>query len=121
MNNPCKEIYVDIESGGWKQNELCVLATGRRTGKSIVDQYIRNWHMIFEDSNPSYKVLTTATVDGANWYTVHCTKDIAAWIRETLKDQKDKQWFQNIDDKWMLNADRFDMHEELYTMLQLRW
>lgn len=120
MKNPCNEIFLDIEAGGFKPGEL-VIAAGRGTGKSFINQYIQNWHMVFNEPKSSYKVLTTATVDNAQWYTIHCTKDISIWIRETFRELEDKQWFENIDDRWMLDHNRYDLHEELYTMLQLRW
>lgn len=121
MKNPCNEIFLDIEAGGFKSGELAIITVGRGTGKSIINQYLQNWHMVFNDPKPSYKVLTTAIVDNAQWYTIHCTKDISIWFRETFSELEDKQWFENIDDNWQLDRNRFDMHEELYTMLQLRW
>lgn len=121
MKTPCNKIFMDIESGGWKPGELVVMTAGRGTGKSMITQYFKNWHMIFDEPQPAYKILTTATVDGSQWYTVTCTRDISIWIRETFADLEDKQWFSNIDEKWMINMNTYDMHEELYTMLQLRW
>lgn len=63
--------------------------------------------------------LTSATVDGETWYTVQCKSNVSAWIRS--QPGEDRLWFQNIDDKWMTNANTFDVHPTVYTMLCLRW
>lgn len=63
--------------------------------------------------------LTSSTVDGETWYTVQCKKEVSDWIR--TQSGKDKLWFQNIDDKWMINMNTFDVHNKIYAMICLRW
>ncbi len=66
-----------------------------------------------------FKSLTTALVDGELWHTVQCKKEVSIWLRS--QPGEDKLWFQNIDDKWMMNMNTFDVHPTVYTMLCLRW
>lgn len=63
--------------------------------------------------------LATATVDGELWHTVQCKKEVSIWLRS--QPGEDRLWFQNIDDKWMVNMNTFDVHPTVYTMLCLRW
>ena len=69
----------------------------------------------------NYTVLAKAMVDGAQWYTVRCTKEASQWVRATFSEQENKLWFDNIDHQWQLNKNVYDMHEKLYTMLIMRW
>lgn len=69
--------------------------------------------------NRKFRSLTTAVVDGEQWHTVQCKPEVSAWIRE--QPGEDKFWFQNIDEKWMMNMNTFDVHPTVYTMLCLRW
>jgi hypothetical protein len=83
-------------------------------GKSYLSQY---WTMINQD--PKYEELTKAKVDDAMWYTVKCTKEVCAWIRQEYADHE--QWHEHIDSNWNIHFSIFDMHEEFYMMLKLRW
>jgi hypothetical protein len=106
--------FIDIEAGGFKPGEFGIMM-GRRTGKSTLNQMFKVL------AQPPIKVLDTATVDGVQWYTISCLRDTSIWIRENYEDQENKTWFQNIDEKWHINFNVFDVHEELYTLLVLRW
>ena len=68
-----------------------------------------------------FKIEQTTQVDTQTWYTVKCTKEVGAWIRETYKDQQDNLWYEHIDRSWMFHKNKFDIHEKVYTMLALRW
>ncbi len=103
-----------IETGGIKAGEMMIMM-GRQTGKSTLNQMFKVL------SDPPIKVLNKAIVDGEQWYTISCLRDTSIWIRENYADQEDKTWFQNIDDKWQINFNVFDVHEKLYTLLVLRW
>lgn len=103
-----------IETGGIKAGEMMIMMS-RQTGKSTLNQ------MFKVISDPPIKVLNKAIVDGEQWYTISCLRDTSIWIRENYADQEDKTWFQNIDDKWQINFNVFDVHEKLYTLLVLRW
>jgi hypothetical protein len=104
-----------IETSGIKAGEMLMIGMGRQTGKSTLNQMFK---MI---SDPPIKVLNKAIVDGEQWYTISCLRDTSIWIRENYADQEDKTWFQNIDEKWQINFNVFDVHEKLYTLLVLRW
>jgi len=66
-----------------------------------------------------FRSLSTAIVDGELWHTVQCKKEVSIWLRS--QPGEDKLWFQNIDEKWMMNFNTFDVHPTVYTMLCLRW
>ncbi len=66
-----------------------------------------------------FRSLTTATVDEELWHTVQCKPEVSAWIR--TQPGENKLWFQNIDEKWMINHNTFDVSPTVYTMLCLRW
>jgi hypothetical protein len=66
-----------------------------------------------------FRSITTATVDGELWHTVQCKPEVSAWVRSQPGEKK--LWFQNIDEKWMTNANTFDVHPTVYTMMCLRW
>ncbi len=70
-------------------------------------------------NNKNFGSLATATVDGELWHTVQCKKEVSIWLRS--QPGEDSLWFQNIDDKWMVNMNTFDVHPTVYTMLCLRW
>lgn len=67
----------------------------------------------------NFRSLTTAIVDGESWHTVQCKPEVSAWLR--MQPGENNLWFQNIDDKWMTNANTFDVHPTVYTMICLRW
>ena len=69
----------------------------------------------------SVMILESAIVDGAQWHTVSCTKQASIWFRQQFAELEDIDWFQNIDQNWTINFNVFDMSEELYTILLLRW
>lgn len=73
---------------------------------------------MLKDQN--FKLLTSSIVDGETWYTVQCKKEVSIWLRSQIPGE-DQLWFQNIDDKWMMNYNTFDVSAEVYTMLALRW
>jgi hypothetical protein len=72
-------------------------------------------------TEPHFKILSKSLVDGEQWYTVNCLRETGMWLRETYRDSEDKLWFQNIDSKWRVNFNIFDIHEKIYTTLALRW
>ena len=66
-------------------------------------------------------ILESAMVDGTKWHTVSCTRQASIWFRQQFAELEDIDWHQNIDQNWMVNFNVFDMSEELYTLLALRW
>jgi hypothetical protein len=109
-----KAIY-DIEvmpiTGGFKYGELVILAAGRQTGKTMLNQ------MFGSMMKPvtKFEINAKAEVDGATWYTVSCTKDISEWLRTQPKELR----YEALAHGWVLS--QFDIHEKLYTMLALKW
>lgn len=66
-----------------------------------------------------FKIINRALVDGEQWYTVQVHPDVKPWIYE--QPNRDKLWYNHIDNRWYTVANTFDMHEKIYTMLALRW
>ncbi len=87
-----------------------IIMNGRQVGKSVMAQM---WNTV----NPQYFVIDRAMVDGAMWYTVKSSNTICQWI----KTQSPDLWHENIDKNWMINKYTFDIHEKIYTMLQLKY
>ena len=113
-----QQILKDIVSGVvFKSGELMHVSTGRQLGKSRVNQYLQQWMQWLPDDATKYKVHRQALVDNKPWYTVHCGKDVSAWIRQ--QPCKDKEWYQHIDARWDMYA--FDITEELYMLLVLKF
>lgn len=79
-----------------------------------------NWKILpLSLREKKFRSLTTATVDGEKWYTIQCKPEVSDWIRS--QPGEDKLWFQNIDDKWMINKNIFNVHNKIYAMIALRW
>ena len=97
-------------TGGIHPGEMMVISAGRQTGKSYYNQMLM-------DQTHSYRDVTHATVDDHEWYTVKCNKETAAWVRQQKKDM----WYEHIDSNWTIYKNMFDIHERIYTMLQLKF
>ena len=103
--------------GGMKPSEMMVIKAGRQIGKSVI--YEKHWDSIFQQymSDLKFRIHDKATVDGEQWYTVGCSKEVSSWMRIQPKDL----WHEHIDEKWTIHLNRFDIHEKLYTQLALTW
>jgi len=108
-----KAIY-DIEvmpiTGGFKYGELVVLAAGRQTGKTMLNQWLRSM-----TTPAKFEINAKAEVDGDIWYTVSCNKEISEWLRTQPKELQ----YEALAHGWVLS--QFDIHEKLYTLLALKW
>lgn len=93
-----------------------IFLAGRNIGKSYMAQM---WNQMLDQQDPKYTELSKATVDGAMWYTVKCSKEVCTWIRQEYADHE--QWYEHIDQNWNVYFSTFDMHEEFYMMLKLKW
>jgi hypothetical protein len=102
------EIYKNI-TAGIKSGEMMIISAGRQTGKSMYYQYM-------QELTP-YTVLESAMVDDAKWFTVKCNKEVAAWLRT----QPENMFYEHIDQNWMVYKNTLDIHEKIYTMLQLKY
>jgi hypothetical protein len=79
-----------------------------------------NWKVLpMPLKDKKFRSLTTATVDNELWYTVQCKQEVSNWLRS--QSGENSLWFQNIDDKWMTNANTFDVHNKIYTLIALKW
>jgi hypothetical protein len=97
------------------ENRYSGFNAGRRMGKSMLKQlYYGNFSV---QQSSKFMILDQATVDGDQWYTVSCTKEVSAWITTQPKDM----FQEHINDTWHFALGKFDMHEKLYTMLALKW
>ena len=97
-------------SGGIHPGEMMIFSSGRQTGKSYYNS------MLIEQTQ-SYRDITHATVDDHEWYTVKCNKETATWVRQQNKEM----WYEHIDSNWTVYKNMFDIHERIYTMLQLKF
>ena len=88
--------------------------TGRGTGKSYMNQIIREWQ---EYMAVPYRCIAEAQVDGEQWYTVTAQKPICQWVRT----QDEKYWHEHIDKTWHISYNTFDIHEKLYMMLGMKF
>lgn len=110
-----KNLYKDILQGWEKGAILTVAAVGRQTGKSTFYQYAQEYQAIFK--MPKFEIIDSALVDGEQWHTVRCAKEVSAWVR-TMNEQ---QWCEHIDQRGYIDRNVFDMNERLYTMLGMKW
>ena len=73
------------------------------------------------EKGPNIQVLSTTLVDGEPWYTISCLREASVWIRDRYRDQENKLWFENIDDNWRINFNVFDVNEQFYAIIMLKW
>lgn len=109
-----KEIYERLTKG-----QGYVQFTGRQTGKSLVNQYLQQWHSMQEAIAPKYKIISQALVDDKPWYTITCQKDVSMWVRENGVENTD--WFEHIDTSWHVHKNVFDVCEEFYMLIVLKF
>jgi hypothetical protein len=116
--NPYQQALFDkISQGGFKPGEMKIISAARQTGKSTYSQYINQWYDMQEQ--PKCKIVNSAEVDGKTWYTVACHKEVSVWIREN--GVENDSWYEHIDSKWTVYRNMFDICEELYMMVVLKF
>lgn len=97
-------------------SELVIFKTGRNVGKSYYyNQYMQ--YMQYLQAEP-YMIVSTAKVDDMLWHTVKCNKPACEWIRA---QEPKGQWYEHIDTNWYVHGSMFDISEELYMMLVLKF
>jgi hypothetical protein len=101
---------------GSDPKEMKIYMGGRNIGKSVMAQM---WNTIHENPKPTCIVLASFPVDTNKWHTVQCSKEIADWIRS--QPGESKEWFEHIDQNWVLDRNKFDISLEFYLMLRLKW
>jgi hypothetical protein len=115
---PWQKQTFDTVYGGFMRGQLMTFASGRNTGKSMLTAVMLD-NLCKEIIMPPFEVLTTADVDGVPWYTVSCRKEVSIWIREN--GEEDRDWYNHINEKWMIHHNIFDMSQEMLAMTKLRW
>jgi hypothetical protein len=109
------KILADIETGGLKPGEMMIISSGRQIGKSVYKQYVQEW---YNNMIPPFTKIDSARVDGQPWYTVKCRREVASWIRSQPEDNR---WREYIDNDWYLHGDTFDVCEQVYIELGLKF
>ena len=90
---------------------------GRHIGKSTtMKEFTKKYIAMQEERTVLHKVISSAEVDGEPWLTVKCNYEVAKWLRK----QK-SSWHEHIDQQWNVYLDTFDISEELYLMLVLKF
>jgi predicted ATP-dependent serine protease len=105
-----------ISGGGFKHGEMTLFSGGRQMGKSTINQYINQWQDMQDIQEPKHEIIVSAEVDGEPWHTIKCKPEISKWIR-THTDS----WYEHIDARWYLHRNMFDISEELYMLLVLKF
>ena len=95
---------------GWRKGQITTLMAGRGTGKSRFMDIV---------NPPAIRILDSALVDGETWYTVQCKPSlVSGWVQ----DQDPNMWHRHVNENfWTKHFNVFDIHENLYTMLILKW
>ena len=109
------KLLTDLQTGGFKPGEMMIISAGRQTGKSHYYQMLRELSNLMEQA---FKKIDSATVDGEPWYTVKCRPEVASWIR---RQPNNGRWHETIDTNWYMYADTFDICEQLYVELGLKF
>ena len=93
---------------GFRSKELIAYARGH--GKSV-------WVQMVQDlAVPNITLLDSAEVDGKTWHTVKLNMLTTSWVRE----QDPKLWSE-VSTPHSRGQNYFDVSEELYTLLNLKW
>ncbi len=114
-----QQIFNKLQAGGVKPGEMTIMMAGRQTGKSQIKQYLNQWYDMQEQEQPKCKIISTAKVDGKTWHTIACRKEVSMWIRET--GVENDSWHEHIDSNWTLHSNMFDISEEFYMLVVLKF
>jgi hypothetical protein len=117
--NPYQQDMLNKISGGFKLGEMAIAASGRQTGKSFINQYIQQWHDMQQQQQPKCEIITQAEVDGKTWYTISCSKEVSMWIRDNGIEHD--SWYEHIDSSWHIYKNMFDISEEFYMLVVLKF
>lgn len=112
-----KDIYTKLAQSD--PREMKMYMGGRQIGKSAI---AKMWQVVYaneQEKKMTCEVITKTLVDTKPFYTVQCSKAVSDWIREQPEQNKD--WFEHIDQNWYVDRNKFDISEEFYMMLRLRW
>lgn len=113
-----KNLWAALSGSGVKASELTIISSGRQMGKSTYKQYAQQWFDEMDQSAPPFKKIDSATVDGDPWYTVKCRPEVSRWIRSQPANSR---WHEHIDTNWYIYRDTFDVCEQVYVELGLKF
>ena len=99
--NPCKEIVL--------------FTSGRNVGKSMLNSMYGQY--MAEFSRPAFHAYDSGEVDDELWYTVDCSKEVAAWVRTHDRSM----WYEHITNINVGSRSSFDVHNHVYTMMNIKW
>lgn len=115
---PYQQILLDKLSNGFKPGEMTIITSSRQTGKSLINQYLQQWHSMDYDTElkPRYKItsIEPAKIDGELWHTIRCNNEISKWIRS----QASGSWYEHPSHTWY---SFFDVCEDLYMLMILKF
>ena len=74
-------------------------------------------HGTFTINELKFNTITSAPVDGVMWYTVECSRDIAAELRRVAAENFPGQIYEHSS----VMVDTFDLGNELYIFAKLKW
>lgn len=119
MKNPCNEIWLDIESGGYKPGEMSLIMSARNVGKSFVSctlgQEILGLQIETVESRiHGSKILGLKLHGNVPW------QEIETWCHKTYGAKADP--FKLEIGRWYANNRTFWFRDERdITWFKLRW
>lgn len=86
----------------------------------IFGKVVNQWIDMLEEENTPYKKISESVVDTDTWYTIKCNSKVAAWIRT---QERLNRWYEHSRESgnWYVTGNVFDVHEELYMRIGLKF
>jgi hypothetical protein len=109
-------------SGGIHPDEMMIFAGGRQTGKSTMTYQMLKSRYYEMGIKEQIQKLDTFALAGATWYTVHCRPStISGWVQEQDPDMWCRHYNTGALRFGHPTFNNYNIHEELYSMLLLKW
>jgi hypothetical protein len=83
---------------------------------TTMKEFAGKFNAMREERTVLHKVISRAEVDGEPWLTVKCNLEVSKWLRKQKNSSRE-----HIDQQWNAYLDTFDISEELYMMLVLKF
>lgn len=103
---------------GFAKGEITVITAARQTGKSTYNQYAQQWAEMMTPQAP-FRKMSQTLVDGKPWYTIKCNTTVGEFIRN--QPGQGTRWYEHIDTNWYVHKTMFDISEELYIQVGLKF
>jgi hypothetical protein len=108
-----EKLLIDLETDGLKPGEMMITTAGRGMGKSYLNQL---YGAIYNKNLGKYTIEAEAQVDGEQWYTVRIyASQVVQWLRS-----QDSSQYKHLESDYPMII-LIDMHEQLYTMMVLKF